>query len=306
MLNNRNAEPIEAKICTHIQSDGYKCHYRRWGGATGDDVMVLLHGAISHSGWQAPLGEAIASTSNMSLIALDRRGCGLNEEKRGHLGSEDREIEDVVAILQSVKGSFTRIHMAGWCFGGQVAAIAAARVAGQSLLSSLILVAPGFIFNERYGDVLRLSLQAIFSMIQEFELKPDPLRAFVSIPLQPTDFTDDPKWLQFITDDKLRLGKATMGAVSSYNDLASHSTKVLGDLGGLPVLAVFGSRDRLVDNERVKALLLDNVRPAPTIEVLDAHHAVQFEKPGALASIITRFVFGLEQRRGGVAREDRL
>jgi pimeloyl-ACP methyl ester carboxylesterase len=290
----RNTEPT---IGMHTQSDGYRSHYRRWGAPTGNDVVVLLHGGISHAEWQAPLAEAIVSSSDMTFIALDRRGSGLNSEHRGHLISEQREIDDIVSFLHSLTDSFTRIHMAGWCFGGQVASVVASHLAGQSVLSSLILVAPGYVFNERYSDVLRLSMRAVFEVVQELALPPDPLRAFVPVPLQPTDFTDSARWLQFINEDKLRLTRVTASTVSVWNDLADRSRTILSDLGGLHVLAVLGRRDRLVDNDRVAALLREHVRPTPVIEFVDAHHAIQFDEPVALAAIITRFVSGVVSRQ---------
>jgi pimeloyl-ACP methyl ester carboxylesterase len=223
-------------------------------------------------------------------MALDRRGSGLNDEARGHLISEAREIEDVGSWLRSIAGSFTRVHLAGWCFGGQVASIVASRLAGRGLISSLILVAPGFVYTERYGDVLRLSMQAVSEVVKELDLKPDPMRAFVPVPLQPTDFTDSQDWLRFITEDKLRLTKVTQSTVAVWAELAERSTQVLSDLGGVPVLAVFGDRDRLVDNHRVKALLVEHVRPIPTIESMNTHHAVHFDDPRALSAVITGFV----------------
>lgn len=288
----RSMEPV---ISSYQQSDGYPSHFRRWGRPEGDDVVVLLHGGISHSGWQAPLGEAITSTSEITFIALDRRGSGLNTEGRGHLLSEEREIEDVTSFLGAMADSFGRIHLAGWCFGGQVASIAAARLADQGLLSSLILVAPGFVFNERYSDVLRLSMQAVFEVVEEFGLMPEPRRAFVPVPLQPTDFTDKPQWQRFVAEDKLRLSKVTRNTLKVWYELADRSRTLLAYLGGLPVLAVFGNRDRLVDNERVKAMLMKHVHPAPTIESLEAPHAIQFEEPLALANLVTRFISRLEQ-----------
>ncbi|WP_375772169.1 alpha/beta hydrolase [Archangium gephyra] len=288
----RSTEPV---ISSYQQSDGYRSHFRRWGRPEGGDVVVLLHGGISHSGWQAPLGEALTSTSDITFIAMDRRGSGLNTEARGHLLSEERELEDVTSFLRDVAGSFHRVHLAGWCFGGLVASIAAARLAAQGILSSLILVAPGFVFNERYSDVLRLSMQAVFEVVEEFGLMPDPQRAFVPVPLQPTDFTDRHQWQQFVVEDKLRLSKVTQNTLKVWYELADRSRTILADLGGLPVLAVFGNRDRLVDNERVKAMLMQHVRPAPAIESLEAHHAIQFEEPLALANLVTRFVSRLEQ-----------
>src|SRR5689334_1873360 len=118
---SKEARSTEPMISSYPQSDGYRSHFRRWGRPEGDDVVVLLHGGISHSGWQAPLAEALTSTSGLTFIALDRRGSGLNNEARGHLISEERELEDVTSFLKAIAGSFRRVHLAGWCFGGQVA-----------------------------------------------------------------------------------------------------------------------------------------------------------------------------------------
>lgn len=290
----RKTEPV---IGTHQHSDGYFAHYRRWGRSEGNDVVVYLHGGISHAGWQAPLGEAITSSSEVTFIALDRRGSGLNSEARGHLISEEREIEDITSFVKSLGGSFRRIHLGGWCFGAQVASIAAARLAGQGVLSSLVLVAPGYVYTERYSDVLRLSMQAVFEVVKELGVTPEPLRAFVPVPLQTSDFTDKPQWLRFVTEDTLRLSKVTQSTVKVWGELGDRSRAILGDLGGLPVLAVFGSRDRLVDNDRTKAMLMEQVHPAPAIEFLTSHHALQFEEPRALADLIIRFVSSQDTRR---------
>ena len=288
---------VECSIGTHSQSDKYSSHYRRWGSSEGEDVVVMLHGGVSHSAWQAPLAEAVVSSSRLSFIALDRRGSGLNDQARGHLVSDAREIEDVGSFVQSVAGSFDRVHLAGWCFGAQVASIAAAHLAGRELISSLILVAPGFVYTERYGDVLRLSIQAVSEVVRELDLHPDPMRAFVPVPLQPSDFTESEAWLEFINEDKLRLTKVTQNTVEVWAKLAERSMQALCELDGLPVLAVFADRDRLVDNQRVKALLRERVHPAPSIESMDAHHAAHFDNPRALAATVIGFVSQLQRRR---------
>ena len=74
-------------ICFLEMPDRYKIHYRRWGPPEGEDVVLILHGGMSHSGWQAPLAIQLRSmTPELTVIAADRRGCGLND-KRGDLGS---------------------------------------------------------------------------------------------------------------------------------------------------------------------------------------------------------------------------
>ncbi|MHB1474458.1 MAG: alpha/beta hydrolase [Dermatophilaceae bacterium] len=275
---------------TFKQSDGYASHYRQWGAPDADEVIVILHGGVSHSLWQAPLAEAIVDSSDLGVVALDRRGSGLNQDSRGHLPSKEREIEDVVSVVRSLAGAHRRVHLAGWCFGAQIACIAAAELAGEDVISSLLMIAPGFVFGERYGDVLRLSMQAVAQTVEELGITPDPLHAFVPVPLQSTDFTLDEKWLRFAEDDELKLRRVTQSTVAVWSELAAWSHTALSGLGGVPTLAVFGTKDRLVDHRRVAELLTERVTgTAPVIECLDAPHAVQFEVPEALAESLVRF-----------------
>ena len=278
--------PVATDVDTFQQSDGYRSHYRRWGAPRGGDAIVLLHGGMSHSGWQAPLGEALAASSDISLIALDRRGSGLNAG-RGHIPDADQVVTDVVEVLRYLKGDFDRVHLAGWCFGGQVACAVAARVSSEQLVSSLLLVAPGFSFNERYSDVLRLSIESAVAAVEEFQLRPEATRAYIKVPLEPGDFTADPRWQAFIDHDDLRLTRVTDGTVLAWDALADLAEKSLPNLGDIPVLAVFGRRDRLVDNARVRQFLTAG-RPV-TIEELDTGHAVQFEAAQQLAALLTAF-----------------
>jgi pimeloyl-ACP methyl ester carboxylesterase len=271
------------------QSDGYVSHYRVWGPGRGKDVIVMLHGGMSHSAWQAPLGEAIAATDpEMTFMAVDRRGSGANTE-RGHISDSGRVITDIAEFLRALSTDFERVHLAGWCFGSQVATAVAARLSGESLLSSLVLMAPGFFFNERYGDVLRLSIESAEAAVAEFSLQPEATRAYIKVPLEPADFTAVPEWRSFIEDDKLKLVKVTDGTVQAWEELAHLAEDGLPRLGELPVLAIFGRRDRLVDNPRVRKLI-DTSIPHATVEEFDTGHAVQFEEAERLAQLLTSFV----------------
>ncbi|MGE6575741.1 MULTISPECIES: alpha/beta hydrolase [Paenibacillus] len=281
----------ETVIQSHIQSDGYKTHYRLWGQPKGDDVIILLHGGISHSAWQAPLGEGVNSRSQISFIAVDRRGSGLNSVNRGHLPSKEREIEDMVSFIRSFESSYTRIHLAGWCFGAQVAAIVASVLEKEGILSSFLMIAPGFAFQERYGDVLRLTKHAMFEVVKAFDLDPEPTHAFMPVPLQPTDFTDRADWHEFVSNDELRLWKVTESTYKVWSELADWSHLALSEIEKLPMLVVFGNKERLVDNEAVKQLVQERVKsPVIQMEMLETGHAVQFDEPEKLAELITSFI----------------
>ncbi|HDZ76171.1 MAG TPA: alpha/beta fold hydrolase, partial [Desulfobacteraceae bacterium] len=136
-------------------ADQYKIHSRVWGEAGGEDVLLVLHGGMSHSGWQAPLANALRSLShNISIVAPDRRGCGLNE-KRGDLGSVNLVIEDIVNYVEFLKKSFKRVYLAGWSQGAQYASIAAVKLG--DVLSGLVLLTPGFFWNERFRSVISVA-----------------------------------------------------------------------------------------------------------------------------------------------------
>lgn len=278
-------------IRTYVQADGYVSHYRLWGAAEGSDVIVLLHGGMSHSGWQAPLADAILSMSNISFIAPDRRGSGLNIQARGHMLSQEQVIDDVISFLSFLKQSFTRVHLAGWCFGGQIASVVASKVESQNLISTLLLITPGFFWNDRYSDVLRLSIQSVFEVVNEFNLDPDPLHAFIPLPLQVTDFTVKPEWRQFIVDDQLRLTKVTKNTVLVSYEIQEKAKEAISEIDDLPVLVVLGHQDKLIDNHKVQSLLVEKISsPEIKIEFLDANHGVQFDQPDQLAKLVTGFV----------------
>lgn len=275
-------------IHTYTQSDGYTTHYRLWGPAHGEDVIVMLHGGMSHSEWQEPLAEALVAQSAISFIAADRRGSGLNTQERGHMDSAERVIDDVVELLHTLHASFTRVHLAGWCFGGQLAAAVAGTVAESALICSLVLVAPSFFYNERYNDVLWLSVDSARQAVAEFDLTPAANRAYIQLPLQATDFTVHPAWQRFITEDTLRLTKISEGTIHVSEEIAAQAEQAFPRLGTIPTLVVLGTCDKLLDIERVREFALQH--PSLTLSNLATGHAVQFEQPEKLAEIVLSFL----------------
>ncbi len=269
--------------------DKYKIHYRIWGEKQGDDVLLVLHGGMSHSGWQAPLARELqALSSKLSIVAPDRRGCGLNAD-RGDLGSIHLVIEDVVKQIHFLKQSFSRVHLAGWCQGCQYAAIAASKVSDQ--LSSLILLTPGFFWNERFRSVIGATERIVRETITEFQLKPDRDQACIPIPMEATDFTQVPEWLDFIENDELKTTKVTIKTVYIMDEIQEISWSAILQTH-LPMLAILAERDRIVDNNKVQQFLgfLFDQEGKNRLITVDSEHAVQFEIPEKIAGEIYRFI----------------
>ncbi|MER8095236.1 alpha/beta hydrolase [Streptomyces goshikiensis] len=282
-------------VHTFEQPDGYVTHYRLWGSETAADLVVMLHGGMSHAGWQAPLGDGLARLGgDVAFAAVDLRGSGLNAV-RGHIPDGQAAVRDITLLLDSLKKARpgTRIHLAGWCFGAQVATVVAAGLTDADVIASLLMVCPGFFFNDRYSDVLDRSIDAALEVVEELGITVEPTRPFIRVPLRAADFTDRAEWLAAIEDDKLKLSHVTVGTIDSWEAIAVQSETDYGRIGKLPVRAVFGTRDKLVDNDRVRTFLQSH----PDLETrdIDAGHAVHFEETDALTHLVADFVAELKR-----------
>jgi L-alanine-DL-glutamate epimerase-like enolase superfamily enzyme/pimeloyl-ACP methyl ester carboxylesterase len=283
---NQAAERIQ----TYRAPDGYDIHYRLWGPESGDDVLVVLHGGMSHSGWQYPLAQALRGKSDLSVLAPDRRGCGLNAGK-GELGTIGLVIQDVVEHLLHLKRSFKRIHLAGWCQGAQFASVAAARLQPRKILSSLVLMTPGFFWNDRFRSVIDIAEKTMFSLRSSFKAEPERHKAFVPIPMQATDFTFNREWLAFIHEDPLKTTKITMKSALIMDEMQEMSwSAILGV--NLPILMILATGDRIVDNRKATEFLgpLIHRSPQNRLVTIDSAHAVQFEKTDELTETILSFI----------------
>lgn len=275
-----------------VMPDHYEVHYRRWGPAEGDDVLVILHGGMSHSGWLAPLATAVLAVEpTMAIVAPDRRGCGLNAG-RGDLGSVRSAIQDVVTHIEFLKTSFKRVHLAGWCQGSQYAAVAAQQAG--SLLASLILLAPGFFWNERFRSVIRIAENNIFSIIKKLKLQPAREQAYVPILMEAADFSLQDEWLDFIENDGLKTTMVTMKTAHIMAEIQELSWSAILE-NKLPTLAVLAENDRIVDNRKVRQFLghMFTGENLNHLVTLASGHAVQFEIPGHVAGEILQFIQGL-------------
>jgi pimeloyl-ACP methyl ester carboxylesterase len=209
---------------------------------------------------------------------------------RGDLASADRSIEDVVEHLRMLAGRFKRIHLAGWCQGGQYAAVAAQRLQDEGALATLLLITPGLFWNARFRSVIDMTERVVQALLTHFKLAPEREECFAPIPLQATDFTQVPDGLDFIDADAVKTTEVTLKSVIVMDEVQERSWEAILDVR-LPVFAMTATGDRIVDNQKVRAYLAPLFSaPGNLLTEIDAGHAVQFERPDELAAALLDFI----------------
>lgn len=92
-------------------ADGTRLAYRAWPIPGASVTFAVVHGLGEHSGRYQRFADGIAR-HGMGTYAVDLRGHGESQGRRGHVDSWNRWVEDAVAFVQHVEG-----HVAG---GGEV------------------------------------------------------------------------------------------------------------------------------------------------------------------------------------------
>lgn len=246
-------------------SDG--CHVRRWP-AEGPSAasIVVLHGIQSHGGWYMDSCRMLAERG-FSIWLPDRRGSGMNRRGRGDAPSFRALLDDAAALVDRTPRP--RV-LAGISWGGKLAAALEHRVPG--LIDGLILIAPGF--AERVGYTLSQRLGILATRLVR------PTRR-MALPLDdPALFTGNPVRQQFIREDALALREATARLLVESRRLDIHLRRAMRPVR-MPVLLLLAEHDRIIDNERTRALMQRMANAEVEIrEYPGAHHTLEFEPGG--------------------------
>lgn len=256
-------------------SDGYELHYRHWQTdlAKPRAMVVGVHGIQSHSGWYAYSCHRLAE-AGYDVYFLDRRGSGLNAERRGFAVHEDRLVNDIAQFLSALKfqqrisGHRCPIVLMGVSWGGKLAATVGCR--RPDLVDALALLYPGL-----YSKVKPTRRQRYKLRIAELR---DWGRFHIPIPLnEPELFTDDPRWREFIREDRLALHQVTVSFMAANLRLTRFLERHVRTLN-LPLLMMQAGRDQIIDNAATKRMfdLMGSAQKA-FLEYPDACHTLEFE-----------------------------
>jgi len=250
-------------------ADGYRLYYRHWQPAdTPRARVVALHGIQSHSGWYFHSSSRLCE-AGFEVYYLDRRGSGLNAEKRGHVDSMQVLLDDIVLFLSRVRIQEPRrpVVLLGVSWGGKLATAMAKE--HPQLFDAVGLICPGLFpqIDPPWYQKVRIALARVYYRYRHF---PIPLS-------NPELFTANPRWIDFLRADPLSLHRAT-AALFVTSARLDWFVRDAPEKITLPALLMVAGQDRILDNARTRAYF---DRFASTSKKLcyypDAHHTLEFE-----------------------------
>lgn len=265
----------ECNIRQFTASDGYTFKYRHWKpeAKVPQAYVVALHGIQSHSGWYQHSCQQFCQ-AGIDVRFLDRRGSGLNDEKRGQtlhwerLTNDIRQFMDQLCAERDQHSPNIPIILLALSWGGKLGAMFAGH--HSSMIDGLVLQYPG-IYSRFYPSWWQRQSLA-FAVWFGYRKK------LLAIPLNnPELFTSQHEWQQFIRDDPRALHQGSSGLMNS----SSQMDRLVGSTAKqiqCPVLVQLAAHDQIVDNKEVRKYFEQlSSTQKQLIEYPNSVHTLEFE-----------------------------
>lgn len=216
--------------------DGTWLHWQGWEAPSARGVLAVVHGLGEHSGRYRRLAQAMVARG-WSCWAVDLRGMGRSDGRRGHIDRWSQWIEDAAAFYDLVAGESAsgEVVPLGHSFGGVV--VASAVLAGAIHPRRFVLSNPAF--------RLRLQVPAWKVVLGRAASRAWPTLA-LSNEVDPTSISRDPQVVEAYRRDPLVHDRISARLYAEWLDA---STRVLSRAEDLtvPFLLILSGSDRVVD-----------------------------------------------------------
>jgi alpha-beta hydrolase superfamily lysophospholipase len=251
----------------YTASDGRRLAVRVWNAVDPPRArVVFLHGVASHGGWYTRSCHSLNSV-DFEVHFLDRRGSGVNLDRRGDVDRYETWIDDVAKYLAQI-GKERPVILCGISWGGRLATAVARQHPG--LIRGLALLCPGLYSHFEPGLMQRLALGSPLPRRVRTRRVKIPL---VHAPL----FTETPRWRDYVARDPLTLQKVTIRFAQADRQLARFARQSAPYIH-TPTLLMLGGRDRIVANPPTRAFLKRSAATHKTlIEYPNGAHTLEFE-----------------------------
>jgi len=266
-----------------IEVQGLKVCFQRLGSGP---AMVLVHGLLGYSFSWRFAGPLLAK--QREVFALDMPGAGFSDCKTG-LDCRLRATANRLLKFMDAVG-ISACDVVGSSYGGTTALMAAALA--PTRIRSLVLVSPANPWSKTGHKrllLLRLPLLTALFPVLARPLAPIDsffIRRMYGDPGRMTSETIRGYGLPLARPGVL---EHALGIVRTWNSDMEELKRALPAIWGIPVLLVWGSKDRVVDLESAETLA-EQVHAVGTEVIRGAGHLPYEEEPQEFSRIILDFV----------------
>jgi pimeloyl-ACP methyl ester carboxylesterase len=263
-----------------IQLNGLRFHYRDWGNADAQ-ALLLLHGFTGHArSWDT---FAAAMRGRYRVLALDQRGHGETEWASDY--APERSVEDIVAFVDAL--DLKQFALLGLSMGGRNAYTYAAKHPEE--VERLVIVDIG-------PEIVPAGMERIQQGVRAIDVFDDPeeaVRAARAANPRPPDVelrhrilnnlkqTDDGRWT-WRYDKALRSGdRPPRPDPELIWPLLSRITA--------PTLLVRGAESDVLSRETA-ARMVQTIPNCRVVEVPDSGHSVPLDNPPGFLAAVQQFL----------------
>lgn len=127
-----------------LSQDGLRMYYHQWSPEQPQKILCIVHGLAEHGGRYAHVAEYL-NARGIAVFAMDLRGHGRSQGKRGHAKSYDLLLSDVEELLKTARAAHTELpmYLMGHSMGGNIVANYVLKMSTNEL-SGFILSSPWF------------------------------------------------------------------------------------------------------------------------------------------------------------------
>jgi alpha-beta hydrolase superfamily lysophospholipase len=224
--------------------DGLRLAYRAWEAKSPHAGIVVLHGLGEHSGRYEQFAEALA-TFAISTYALDQRGHGLSDGRRGHVPTFDVFLREFDRFRREVEG-LAEYRLPLFVLGQSMGGLIALRYVEEyeSHFLGAVVCSPWLATSMPVPRWKIMAANALNRVLPAWPFRSD---------MDPEDFTHDLDIVQAYRADPLVHGVITprlFVEVSTAMGLVLQRSDRIRE----PLLFLLGGDDRLVDTERTVRL----------------------------------------------------
>ena len=220
-----------------LSQDGLRIYYRLWDIESPQKICCIVHGHGEHSGRYDHVAKAL-NEAGICVFAMDLRGHGLSQGKRGHAKSHELLMSDVEELLKTARSTYTELpmYLYGHSLGGNLVANYTIRM-NTNELSGFILSSP-WLKLAFDPPSWKLSLGRFLSSIWPSFTQPSDLNV--------NHLSRDPEVVKAYVNDPLVHDKMSAGlftAILEAGDYALSET----DRIKIPGLVYHGNKDQITD-----------------------------------------------------------